>query len=259
MTWPTSTIGDVALLRLVDQPMGAAAHLPDRAGRATTDRGRPSVWIESIDDQLGPGLVDRPEHVGERGLGVEPQVGSDRVEPFGAEPHLGGALLGAHVERGVGTGGQELEQQRALADAGLAAEQRDRSGDEAAAEHGVELVDPGRDRPGRVGSDLADPASDRTGWSAPAGPARGRPAPPTSSSTSVFQSPHSVQRPAHFGVCAPHSEQANRVLIFDDFEAIVPSCAQGYSTVRDVRRCQASTNLFSCVRPAGGTRAGASR
>jgi hypothetical protein len=39
-----------------------------------------------------------------------------------------------------------LEQQRGLADAGLAADQHERPGHDAAAEHAVELTDPGRQR-----------------------------------------------------------------------------------------------------------------
>ena len=50
----------------------------------------------------------------------------------------------------------DLEQQRRLADAGIAGQQRHRAGDEAAAENPVELTDPGREVPGRAGIDRAD-------------------------------------------------------------------------------------------------------
>ena len=65
------------------------------------------------------------------------------------EPHLGGGLLAGDVEdaalacspeRAVWAG--DLEQQGGLADAGLAGEQDDGAGHQAAAEDAVELGDP---------------------------------------------------------------------------------------------------------------------
>ena len=77
----------------------------------------------------------------------------------GAEAHLLDRLLTGRVEARrarVGEPPQHLEQQRRLADAGLAAEQRDRAGHEAAAEHAVELGDAGGDRVPLVEVDVGD-------------------------------------------------------------------------------------------------------
>ena len=81
-------------------------------------------------------LVDEVEDVGQRGLRRQPQAGAQRAEPLGAQAHLLLGLLGRDVEDlGAvgGDGGHRLQQQRGLADAGLAADQGDRAGHEAAA------------------------------------------------------------------------------------------------------------------------------
>ena len=56
---------------------------------------------------------------------MQPQVGPDRIETFGSKPHLVRTLFGADVQRCSAAGGEELEEQRALADPRLATEQRD--------------------------------------------------------------------------------------------------------------------------------------
>ena len=101
-----------------------------------------------------------------------------------------------------------LQQQRGLADARLAAEQHERAGHDAAAEHAIELVDAGRqprvlfDLDVRVELRGAGRAGQRVAM------ARRRARRPLScgrSSTSEFHAPQSAQRPSHFGDCAPHS------------------------------------------------------
>ena len=67
------------------------------------------------------------EDVRQRRLGVEPQIVTDRAQPLGPPPDLVRALLGGDVERRALPRREQLEQQRALADARLAAEQRDRA------------------------------------------------------------------------------------------------------------------------------------
>ncbi len=114
--------------------------------------------LDRVDhDQVGLHLVDRGEHVGEGRLGEQPQPVTNRTEPLGPQPHLLGRLFGGDVQRGARPLGQELQQDRALADPGFAAEQRDRPGHDAPTEHPVELADLGR--PGCTGEriDLADP------------------------------------------------------------------------------------------------------
>ncbi len=70
---------------------------------------------------------------------------SSRPKPSGSEPNLGRGLLARRVEhRGFGARrerGGYLEQQRRLADAGLAAYEDDRTRNEAAAKDAVDLAD----------------------------------------------------------------------------------------------------------------------
>ena len=102
--------------------------------------------------------VEVAEHRGQVGLGgqVEPLV--QGADPFGPQPHLADRLLAAdHQRRACRRAGRPLlghvEQQGGLADAGLAGEQHHRAGDQAAAEHPVELGHAGRPGPGRRGAD----------------------------------------------------------------------------------------------------------
>ena len=81
------------------------------------------------------------------------------AEALGPAAHLLPALFGRHVEHGAPErrlGGEDLEQQRAFADARLATEQRDRAGHEPATEHAIELGDPGRHGRAGRGVDLRD-------------------------------------------------------------------------------------------------------
>ena len=129
------------------------------------------------------------------------------ADPGGPAPDLGGGLLGGHVERGVPPtrdARRASEQQRRLADAGLAADQGDRAGDESAREDPVELGDSRRCGRDVVGGHLADAAggfavgSHRTTVGA------------SRSSTRVFHSSQPGQRPAHTGVAAPQSCTVHR-------------------------------------------------
>ena len=79
---------------------------------------------------------------------------------------------------------ERLQQQRALAHAGLAAEQRDRAGDEPAAEHPVELGDPGGH--GRRG------ARRRPRRAAPAGRPRRTPTPADAGAASTKRAPRAA-------------------------------------------------------------------
>ena len=106
----------------------------------------------------GRRAVDGVDDAGQRRLGGQPQLGPHGAEPLGPQAHLLGALLGADVERRARPPGQQLQQQRALADARLAAEQRDRPGDDAAAEHPIELADARRLGLGQQGVDVVQQA-----------------------------------------------------------------------------------------------------
>ena len=212
VTWPTSDDGQVALLGHPHQAVGALPDLGDRA------RGGGQVGVEDgldgVDDHHRRGhLVEGGEDGRQLGLGQQPQPGMEGAQPLGPQPDLLGRLLGRHQQaplRRRGHGGQGLQQEGGLADARLAADEGDRAGDQAAAEHPVELGDargPGRPR-GHV--DLADrhgagrgrePAADRARPRA----AGARPVPPTSS-WSVFHPPQPGHRPAHLAASAPHSK-----------------------------------------------------
>src|SRR6185369_51730 len=72
------------------------------------------------------------------------------AEPGGAELHLPRRLLAGDVEDGplpdrAREPLQRREEERALADAGVAAEEHERARDDAAAQHAVELADAGAD------------------------------------------------------------------------------------------------------------------
>ena len=149
---------DGARLGDADQTVRAVAHLCDGAGRGR-ELGVRDRLDRIDDDDVGLHVVDVPDDVREIGLGHEPQVGLEGTEPLGAEPHLLLRLLGRHVEHAplrAGDGGHHLEQQRGLADARLATDQRDRPGHEATAEHVVDLGDAGGQRHPVDGVDLVD-------------------------------------------------------------------------------------------------------
>ena len=153
VTWPTSTV--VTPRALASAPGGGRTPAPGRPTRARRPaRGRSTVWIESTTSTSGRTVVEVGEHVGQQRLGRQPQLGRQRAEALGPAAHLR-APTPRPRRRGTGRpaaghGRQGLEQQRGLADAGLAAEQRDRAGHQAAAQHPVELADPvGVGRPAR--------------------------------------------------------------------------------------------------------------
>ena len=146
------------LLRDADERGGDLAHLARLAGQAVGQRARHG--LHGVDDEeFGGDLVDLAEDRGEVGLGGEVQLVVEGARAAGAEPDLGGGLLGAHVEHAAAGGGDprgDLEEQRGLADARLAREQDGRTRDDAAAEHPVELADAARPVRGILGLDLAD-------------------------------------------------------------------------------------------------------
>ncbi len=145
----------VAQLGDAHELLGASAHLRDRA-RRRADR-RVVHGLDRVDhDDVGLHVVDRGDDVGERGLGEQPERIAHCIEPLGAEPDLLCALLGGHVQRLALPSRHQLQEDRALADARLTTEQRDRTGYEAAAEDPIELTDARADRPTDQRVDLAD-------------------------------------------------------------------------------------------------------
>ena len=106
---------------------------------------------------------------------------------------------------------RRLQQQRGLADARLAAEQHQRSGNDAAAQHAIEFADAGGDAIGLRRFDVRVLLRARCGNSRHRVAMRRRPAQrrlrTARSSTNEFHAPQSSHLPCHFGRCAPHSWQ----------------------------------------------------
>jgi hypothetical protein len=139
----------------------------------------------------------------EVGLGGEVELVVHAPGAVGAQPHLGRRLLAGDVEgaalvpRGLG---RDLEEQRALADAGLAGQEDGGARDEAAAEDPVELGHTAAAERRRLHRHVGDRhrrAGDRSG--------RG----PRSWCCSLGDRPHawhSPHRPTHFAEAHPHSE-----------------------------------------------------
>ncbi len=142
-------------LGFVDEALRTATHLADAAGQRA--ECRVGDGLDRVDHhQFGSDAVDRVEDVHQVGFGVQPQVVAGRSETFGTPLHLLGTLFGGDVQRRPAPHGEQLQQQCALADARFAAEERDRSGDQAATEDTVEFSDRGGDRMPVFGSDVAD-------------------------------------------------------------------------------------------------------
>ena len=204
VTWPTRT---VVMLRVLATRIRAAA----TSLTWVTPPGTPSVpggadGLDRVDDQqLGADLLDVGEHGAEVGLGREVELVVDAAGAVGAQPDLGGRLLAGDVEGAAlvagGLGG-DLEQQRALADAGLAGEQDRRARHQAAAEHPVELGHAA----GAEGRLLDGHLPDRHGGAGHRGGdgAAGRARRASATDPQAWHSPH---RPTHLAVSQPHSLQ----------------------------------------------------
>ena len=171
------------------------------------------VCTESTIEQPRLDRVDVAEHRGQVGLGGQVELVVQRADPLGAQPDLGGRLLAGDVRAPAavprGHAVRDVEQQGRLADAGLAGQQHDRAGHQAAAEHPVELGDAGRPGGGRRRVDLGDRrragrAADRRRRDAlrpsPRRGARRTPRPCPRPGTPA-------QRPTHLADGQPHSVQ----------------------------------------------------
>ena len=124
------------------------------------------------------------------------------AEPRGAQLHLRGRLLAGDEQRPPAPRdrAERAQEERRLADAGLAADEDERRGHEAAAEHAVELGDAGRDPRRLLDLDVDEPQQRL------AARRRRRRVRPTTSSTSV---PNALQ-PGHFPSQRPASRAAFR-------------------------------------------------
>ncbi len=188
---------------------------------AVDDRHRRPQGLQLLQHQLQVGFREQQKVGIARGLNplASGSGSSSMRQPTPAQLHLLRRLLGAHVstEARPSHGAGALEQQRALADAGIAAQQHERG--RAPAHRPA----PGRIRrshwPAAAAAAHPPPAigSERRGWGggAPAAAAaagtglRRRlsgPAAPACS-TSVFQLPQLLQRPKNWRVWAPQLVQ----------------------------------------------------
>ena len=140
---------DVVLLGEPHERLRAVAHLRDRPGRARRvgivhrlDRvDREHRRLERRRRARRPRAATFPRRRTARARAC--RAGRPASAPAPATPP---PLTSRQRAPRAASRAERLEQQRALAHPGLAAEERDRARDEAAAEHPVELGDPGRQR-----------------------------------------------------------------------------------------------------------------
>ena len=174
----------------------------DRLNRIDDDQGRLDAG-DLVEDAFEAGLGEQ----------VERRV-ADR-EPLAARLDLVLGFLARAVEHGPDRARHvrgRLQQQRRLADAGLAAEEHERPGHDAAAEHAIELADAGREPLVLLELDVRVQPRRAGGRGAGIPVRRGSPARGSArSSTNEFQAPQSAQRPSHFDDCEPHSWQTKTV------------------------------------------------
>jgi hypothetical protein len=108
------------------------------------------------DDDGRAGGINLLEHDLGAGLRQDQHASVVETEPVGAQPHLLRRLLAGDVQDGEALPRERaarLERQRRLADPGISAHQRDRSGDDPTTEHAVELTDAGRPAKRALGLD----------------------------------------------------------------------------------------------------------
>ncbi len=120
---------------------GALAHLANVAGRALQRLG--VAGLDRVQEQHARAERRRVMQDGlEPGFAEHVHLAGVVREAIGAETQLLGGFLARHVQRrdaGALEAGGALQQQRRFPDPRLAADQDDRSGDHAPAEHEVEL------------------------------------------------------------------------------------------------------------------------
>ncbi|CAM5256260.1 hypothetical protein SFUMM280S_05608 [Streptomyces fumanus] len=150
--------GHAALLGGADERAGDLPDLGHAAGGAV-DLGGGDGLHGVEDQQRRLHRVQVAQHGGQIGLGGQVQMVVQGADPVGAQPDLAGRLLARDVQGAVLLArrlGGHVQQQRGLADAGLAREQHHRAGHQSAAEHPVQLGHAGGAGGGLSAVDLAD-------------------------------------------------------------------------------------------------------
>ena len=137
--------GDPPLLGHPHECVGALAYLSDAA------RSRTQLWVDHRLNRIDHhdarfDVVEMTENFREHRGGGEPQFFRQRAEPFGPKADLLQRFLPAD-EKGpsspVGHRRQHLEEKGGLSNSWLASEDGHRAGNQAAAEHSIDLGIPG--------------------------------------------------------------------------------------------------------------------
>ena len=191
-------LGDVAdeddrgarFLREPGERLRRGANLGHRTGRAFDPVGPERLDGIDDDEMRGRAVLQRCEDDLGIGLAGEQHIAVADAEPLGAKPDLRHRLFARDVDDALAMLGhlrRRLEQQRRLADPGIAADQNRRAHHETAAEHAIQFVEAGGDAGGTLGL-----ARERNEFNRPAArncrfrtrpDARSRQAPRRSSST----------------------------------------------------------------------------
>ena len=181
--------------------------------------------MQSTTHELGLHLVDGGDDAAAATSRQQPQLGSHGARGARRGARTCWALSSARdVERSARPPREQLQQQRALADAGLAAEQRDRAGHEPAAEHPVELADAGGCRAARLCASMSP-----IGVATPRGDERHAAASEATSSGGLSTSSTRCSTLRRRGSARPTSDGWHRIRC-NDGRAAASTCAARYAT-----------------------------
>jgi len=142
-----------------DQPACALTHLRHTAGRRLQRVGVDG--LNRIDDEHGrTHLRGRGQYALDIGFGQQCEIGDRQLEAFCPQSNLGCRFLAADIQRidliESARSCEALQQERGLADPGVAAEQHHRALHETAAEYPVQLPDAGVEARRLLATDVAE-------------------------------------------------------------------------------------------------------
>jgi hypothetical protein len=186
----------------------ALAHLRHRAGG-----GRELLAVHGLNGvdhaHRGPLGVDGGQNLFHRNFGQHPHLAAIQPQAARAQGHLCARFFARHIQRGHRQAQlvQRLQQQRAFANAGVAADQHHAAFHHATAQHAVQLVqaggqalEVGRVNVGQRGHGCAAASEAKRFLAAGA-------AVSATASISVFHAPQLGHLPSHLGLVPPHSVQ----------------------------------------------------
>ena len=253
--------GDARGLRMRQQQLGALADLRDAARRG--GHVRRGERLHGVDDEdVGALAVEHRRNGVRVRLRGEEDAGAADAEPLAAEAHLRAGLLARCVQRAPATLSDEsghLEEERGLADAGVAGEQERGSRDGAAAEQAVELAEPRR-QAGAVGAVLLDEGA-RAGGRVRRGDARAGRGRAPCGAAGLGELGHRAPRSARGAAPGPLGGGVSAVLAEEGGSGLVVAChgrivrrrrasAQGASVTVQCARCTGSASDARRVSPA---------